>query len=449
MDRLVAISLLVQLGIAAAIASALVRSKEFKKLLFAIDRTLTQKIYLVLWICIPFSLGVVVRLSTPNFLAADMSFEASVLMGIMGGPLAGVIGGIGVALPATVHGEWLSLPMCVASGVAAGALRHFAPSREDIWSFSPMLDLSIYRWIVRNFPRPTLDWQIAFFTMILALRFLRMELFRWRPTQIFALDSYSWPLQVAIYAVSVMAVAIPLKVWNNARIELKLEEQERMLLQARMEALQSQINPHFLFNTLNSVASLVRFDPDTARVVVVKLANIFRRLLRKADAFVQLREEFEFIDDYLDIEVVRFGREKLRVVKELDPESLEVVVPSMLLQPLVENSIKHGLAPKIEGGTIYLRSRLHEGVVTVEVEDDGVGMGGANFLHAPDASSGIGMANVADRLKILYGDTARMTMEAVASGGTLVRITLPTVQPYFEGLSVATAYSEARSSTPR
>ena len=132
-----------------------------------------------------------------------------------------------------------------------------------------------------------------------------------------------------------------------------------------MEALQNQINPHFLFNTLNSISSLVRFDPDMARDVIFKLASILRRLLSSGEAFAPLREEFEFIDNYLDIEVVRFGRDKLRVIKECDPASLDVVVPRMLLQPLVENSIKHGLAPKVEGGSVYLRSRwsIHDSLL--------------------------------------------------------------------------------------
>ena len=451
-DRLIAVSLLVQLGVAAAIASALVRSKEFKNLLFNRARTTTQTIYLVIWITLPFALGVLVRLSTPNFIAADLSFEASILAGMVGGPFAGLLGGAIVGAPAIEHREWLALPLCVISGVVAGLVRQMAPSDEDVWQFTPFVDLSIYRWIRRNFPRPTIDWQIAFFTLIIVLRMLRLVLYRWQgPHRLYAMDSNSWLLLAGIFAVSVMAVAIPLKIWNNARIELKLEEQNRMLLQARMEALQSQINPHFLFNTLNSVSSLVRFDPDTARGVIIKLANILRRLLRKGDNFVQLREEFEFIDDYLDIEVVRFGRDKLHVVKELEPESLEVVVPAMLLQPLVENSIKHGIAPKIEGGTIHLRSRVRDGRLTIEVQDDGVGMGAAHFLQPPTGvgGSGIGMANVADRLSVFYGDTARMTMEAVPEGGTLVRITVPIVQPYEAGYSVATAYSEARSSTSR
>ena len=289
------------------------------------------------------------------------------------------------------------------------------------------------------------------FFFILALRLLKSLLHRWFPSLLFSVESHSWGMLVAIYATAVMAIAIPLKIWNNTRMELKLEEQHRLLLQARMEALQSQINPHFLFNTLNSVSSLVRFDPDTAREVIVKLANILRRLLRKSDAFVQLREEFEFIDDYLNIEVVRFGRDKLRVVKDLDEASLDTVVPSMLLQPLVENSIKHGLAPKIDGGTIYLRSRLHDGLLTVEVEDDGVGMGAAHFLEPPSGmgGSGIGMANVAERLKVLYGESAKMVIDTSDSGGTVVRLSLPLLHHYEPGLSVSTAYSDARSSTSR
>jgi two-component system LytT family sensor kinase len=264
-------------------------------------------------------------------------------------------------------------------------------------------------------------------------------------------DSNNFWILGAVFAGSVMCIAIPMKIWNNTRMEIKLEEHQRALLQARMEALQSQINPHFLFNTLNSVSSLVRFDPDKARDVIVKLANILRRLLRKGDAFVQLREEFEFIDDYLDIEVVRFGRDKLTVVKDLDPASLDFVVPSMLLQPLVENSIKHGLAPKIEGGTIYLRSRMHAGMLTVEVEDDGVGMGAAHMLEPPSGvgGSGIGMANIAERLKVLYGDSAKMVIDSGSVGGTLIRLHLPVLQPYEAGVSVSTAYSDARSSTPR
>jgi two-component system LytT family sensor kinase len=226
-----------------------------------------------------------------------------------------------------------------------------------------------------------------------------------------------------------------------------LEEQERLLLQARMTALQNQINPHFLFNTLNSVSSLVRVAPDTARELIIKLASILRRLLHSGDAFIPLQEEITFIDNYLDIEVVRFGRDKLRVVKELDPASLDVMVPSMLLQPLVENSIKHGLSSKIDGGSIYLRSQLTNEHVTIEVEDDGVGMASAQLLERPTGlgEGGIGMANVAERLKVLYGDTARMTIDSRNGTGTLVRLRLPVLPG---DVNVSSLYEE-RSSTRR
>jgi two-component system LytT family sensor kinase len=232
------------------------------------------------------------------------------------------------------------------------------------------------------------------------------------------------------------------------RLQIKLEEQERLLLNARMTALQNQINPHFLFNTLNSVSSLVRFAPDTARELILKLAKILRRLLHSSDAFVPLQEEIDFIDNYLDIEVVRFGRDKLRVFKELDPVSLDVMVPSMLLQPLVENSIKHGLSTKLEGGSIFLRSRVSDASLTIEVEDDGVGMGSAQMLERPAGlgEGGIGMANIAERLKVLYGESARMTVDSRDGKGTLVRLRLPVLSGE---TSVPVVLYEERSSIRR
>jgi two-component system LytT family sensor kinase len=162
---------------------------------------------------------------------------------------------------------------------------------------------------------------------------------------------------------------------------------------------------------------------------------------------VPLSDEVEFIDNYLDIEVVRFGQDKLRVVKELAPESLEIMVPSMLLQPLVENSIKHGLASKVEGGSIHLRSRIAKSSLVIEVEDDGVGMA-ATQQTGPGGvrGAGIGMANVSERLQVLYGDAAHMTIDSHSGKGTLVRIRLPILQT--EG-GVPEGFYEERSMTRR
>jgi two-component system LytT family sensor kinase len=343
------------------------------------------------------------------------------------------------------------------AGYVAGAFREYAANREEIWSFSPMVDLSIYRWIRRNFPRPRQDWQVAFFIGILLLQLLREQVGRAFPRRVFFLYSDNFWVEIAIYIGTIAAVAIPIKVWNATRIELKLEEQERLLLRARLDALQSQINPHFLFNTLNSISSLVRVQPEQARDLVVKLAHILRALLKKHDAFVMLREEIDFIDNYLDIEVARFGSDKLRVEKDLDAETLDVIVPSMMLQPIVENAIKHGLAPKIEGGSITLRSRLQpKDRVRIEIEDNGVGMAVAenrlwerrHFVrdesHNGNAE-GIGMYNVAERLRVLYGANAHMTVQSTPGMGTRISIELPLLQTDKE-FSAASAIYEARSS---
>jgi two-component system, LytTR family, sensor kinase len=447
-QKLILVNLLVKLGVAAAVSSALVRSLEFKKLLFREHRSSRQKVYLALWFGIPIALGVWIRFIQKSFSAGDLSFETTLLLGVIGGRLSGVVGGSLIALPALLHGEWITLPFNVLCGFASGQLRALAQDKEDVWSFSPFIDLSIYRWIRRNLPRPRFDWQIMFFATIIALRFIHSELSRVFPRATFSVESTNLWVQVAIYATSVMVIGTELKIFNGVRIQMKLEEQHLLLLQARMEALQNQINPHFLFNTLNSVSSLVRFDPDTAREVIIKLATILRRLLNSSESFVPLREEIDFIDNYLDIEVVRFGRDKLRVIKDLEPESLETLVPAMLLQPLVENSIKHGLASKVEGGSIYLRSRLGVKELIIEVEDDGVGISGAQSIEKANGftRTGIGMANIAERLKVLYGDTSKITVESQSGKGTLVRLRLPILQ---EGSGVPAALYEERSSTRR
>jgi two-component system, LytTR family, sensor kinase len=447
-QRLILINLLIKLGVAAAVASTLVRSVEFKNLLFRDERSLTGKILLVLWIGGPLAFGTWFRLSARSFLAGDLSFEAAILLGVVGGRFTGMLGGALVSLPAMIYGEWATLPFTMICGFVAGQLRDLTPDKEDIWSFSPFIDLSIYRMIRRNLPAPRrFDWQVMFFFTIIALRFMHSEIASFLPRATFSLESPKLWVEALIYATSIIVIGTALKIWNSVRIQIKLEEQEKLLLNARMEALQNQINPHFLFNTLNSVSSLVRFDPDTARDLIIKLATILRRLLNSGDAFVPLREELEFIDNYLDIEVVRFGRDKLQIVKELDPASMDVMMPSMLLQPLIENSIKHGLASKIDEGRIYIRSRLTDSRLIVEIEDNGVGMGAAALLEKPSGlgGTGIGLANVAERLKVLYGDTARMSIDSHEGKGTLIRLRLPLLH---SESPVSVAYEE-RSSTRR
>jgi two-component system LytT family sensor kinase len=428
-NELILITLLVKLGVAAAVASALARSRTFQQLLFAEHRRRRQTAALLAFFLVPLTLGVWVRIRVPNFLAADISFETVILLGLLLGPFWATLGGIALSVPAVLHHEYMALPFNAVLGLAAGLLGRFVEA-DEIWSFSPLIDLSLYRWVRRNVRKPRIDRQILMLFIIAALEVCRewvaRELpHRAGPRRLFALDSGVLWIQVLVWLCAPMVVGIALKVWNALRIELKLEEQKRLLLEARLDALQRQINPHFLFNTLNSIASLVRMKPELARQMTVKLANILRALLKDHDSYVPLREELSFTDDYLDIEVVRFGTDKLRVVKEIDPRTLEILVPSILLQPLIENSIKHGLEPRIHGGTVTLRSHLRGDRVLIEVADDGVGIGERPNSALRRSGAGIGMKNVQERLEVLYGSEAQFTVVSNPGRGTLVSIELP------------------------
>src|SRR5215470_204860 len=188
--------------------------------------------------------------ATPSPIVGDLSLETTILLGALAGRFAGIVGGALLALPGLLSGAWLTVPLYVAIGLISGQLREFAPNHEEIWKFSPFNYLSILRWLRRAEPRPSLaDWQVMFLITIVALRFMQIEASR------FMLGYVPEPrwVEALIYATSVTVIVIELKIWNGVRLQIKLEEQERLLLQARMTALQNQINPHFLFNTLNSV----------------------------------------------------------------------------------------------------------------------------------------------------------------------------------------------------
>jgi two-component system LytT family sensor kinase len=193
-------------------------------------------------------------------------------------------------------------------------------------------------------------------------------------------------------------------------------------MSARVEALASQINPHFLFNTLTSISSLIRSQPETARMLIVKLSGLLRRLLRSQEHFVTLREELAAVEEYLDIERVRFGP-SLVVEKDIDEGSLNVIVPSMILQPLVENSIKHGLGRKVGEGRIVIRSRRQAGHAVIEVIDNGVGLPTTRMESTGD--HGIGLRNVNERMRVIYGENYQLRLHSVPNQGTSARIEIP------------------------
>jgi two-component system LytT family sensor kinase len=417
-------TLVLKVGWAASLAALLARSATFRKVLFTEQRNSDLKVQLLLFLTPSLALGVLLRLLA-GYKFADLTLEGSFLMGLIGGRIVGLLGGSLISLPAFGNHEWLASPMAALVGLLAGSIRQVIPNKEDVWHFGPFLFLGIPQWLVRLVRRGQGNWAMLPLAATVVLELGRVALGRALPGHhwLFFLNPPGWPLLLLVVLSSVMAVAVPVKIWNNTRIEMNLEQNQQLLLKARMDALSSQINPHFLFNTLNTVSSLIRREPDMARIVVIKLSNILRRLLRKHETFVPLRDELDFIDDYLGIEVARFGAEKLQIFKEIDEQTLDAFVPSMLLQPIVENAIKHGLAPKLEGGQICLRTRRRDGRLVIEVDDNGLGISQQRMAQV--YLEGIGISNVHERLRLLYGDDFRMDIHSQEGQGTQIRIEIP------------------------
>jgi len=436
------VALLIKLAVIALLAGFIARSGKFRKLIFIERRSPGEKLKFAAFVGIPFTLGVLARLLS-GYPTTDLSLEVTVLAGLLGGTIAGLVVGMMVSLPAVLIGhEMLAAPMAVLYAVVAGTARWVCPDKEEIWKFSGFIDLSLYRSIKQRFKRPELDWQVLFSFLCVMLEIARMTFGRMghgKHPILYYMDSPHWWVRGLIWLATLIGVGLPVRIWNNTRIERKLVEQEKALMQARMDALVSQINPHFLFNTLNTVSSLIRFDPDTARTVLMKLANILRRRLKSQIHFVPLKQELEFIDDYLDIEVVRFGQDKLRIRKEVEADTLDDMVPSMILQPLLENAIRHGIGPKIEGGTITLRATHSKRHLIVEVIDDGVGIPAER--RDDILESGIGITNVNERLKVLYGQDSSMKIESHPGKGTEIRIEIPELLTGRQPVSVETAHA--------
>ncbi len=434
------VPLLLKLGVMASIASVLARSNSFKSMLMLENRTLNQRLALSLWLSVVFAASVATRVLVPNYRAADLGMEGSLLAGILGGYVTGLLSGVLIALPAAFAHEHMAMPLLAGIGVFGGMLRDLASDPEEIWRFSPLPDLNIYRFFKERQDYRRASFHLLLFAGILVAEALRRGLIEFSPQgDVFDLtrplpgDPAPHPLALAaVYLSTLLSVAIPLKIWNSARNEKKLEEQERLLVEARLAALTSQINPHFLFNTLNSVSSLIRTNPDEARVMVVRLSKVLRRLLRKHENFSTLRDELSFIEDYLSIETVRFG-DKLRFEKDVADDTLDMLVPSMLLQPLVENSIKHGLSSKVEGGTIRIETRRNDSKLHLLVEDDGVGIPEAKLSSVLD--HGIGVSNVNERLKVLFGNQYRMWIDSQPGRGTRIQIDLPELQTALAAVS--------------
>ena len=420
-EYLLLTTLVVQVAVAAILSTMLVRFPWFRRILLTEKRDWPERLVFAFSIGIPLAAGIGVRLLL-KFEPSDLTLPGSFLAGLIAGPYAGALVGSMVGMTAVAGGEWVALPFAIGCGFAGGGLREICP-KEAIWHFSPLFFTDLHRYVWRLVRRFEIDWIVILLAAPIGLEIILQALgARFGTERIFYHQPPNSWMFILVIVATVMCVAVPIKIWNSARIEHRLQEQEKLLMAARVEALASQINPHFLFNTLTSILSLIRSQPETARVLIVKLSGLLRRLLSSQEHFVTLREELEAIDEYLDIEKMRFGS-KLCVEKQIDPASLDLVVPSMLLQPIVENSIKHGLEPKVGRGKIVIKSVRQGGHAIIDVIDDGVGVSAHDAAHVK--GNGIGLRNVNERLRVIYGANYQLQLDSVPGGGTCARVIIP------------------------
>lgn len=205
-----------------------------------------------------------------------------------------------------------------------------------------------------------------------------------------------------------------------AQLEVEAALLETQLAQSQLEALKMQLHPHFLFNTLNSISVLMRDDVQAANRMLVRLSELLRVALKsESQQEIPLRQELEFLGGYLEIEQTRF-QDRLTVDFNIEKETLDAYVPNLILQPIVENAIRHGIAPQAEAGLIQVQARRENGFIELCVKDNGAGL---NESEAP--IQGIGLSNTKKRLEKLYGEEYGFEISAPASGGLQVKLTIP------------------------
>ena len=228
-------------------------------------------------------------------------------------------------------------------------------------------------------------------------------------------------LRLLIYAVTVL-VSLTLDYYDRLQgREIELSKLEKQLADAQLQALKMQLHPHFLFNTLNSVSALMYKDTTAAEAMIVKLENFLHMTLESSGSQeVTLRKELEFLNYYLQIEQIRF-QDRLAVQMEIDPATLDARVPNLIMQPIVENAIRHGVASRAAHGCIEIRTHRTNGVIQLQVKDNGPGLEKEN--HVP--REGVGLSNTRLRLQQIYGDLYRFDLTNAPGGGVIATVELP------------------------
>jgi two-component system LytT family sensor kinase len=422
-EELLIINLLLRIAVMAGIVSLLLGFRFVVDFIMRRSVSVADRLRIAGTFAAVFIIGIVVRKLT-NQGAMDLSLEGALFAGFFGGVWIGT--GVGAAIGAVCYlfREPVALPFYTAAGFMSGFLVAILGSGGEIWNYS-LNPLSMIYNFLENLWRRRLDRNfIPFAALFLfaAARYVILER-TWERGLLYGfLPQNNFTLILELISV-ICSLGIALKLANNARIELLLREEEHQLMHARLVTLRSQINPHFLFNTLNSISALIRTDAERAREMTRQLASIFRKALDENNDTHSLRDEIAFIDDYLAIERVRFGDERLRVVKDLDQAAIDAQVPVMILQPLIENAIKHGISRRLDGGTIRINARPLARGIEIEIENDGVPF--ADCALDTLLSRGLGLRNVIERITLYTCGEGRLAISPRPSGGAVVRLSIP------------------------
>ena len=421
-EQLLLINLLLRVAVMAGIASLVLSFRFVNGFLMRVSVSVVSRLRMIALLSVIFIVGVVARRFTYQG-ALDLSLEGALLAGFLGGVWVGT--GVGAAIGAAcfLFGERVALPFYATAGFVSGALVTMLHARGEIWNFS-LNPLSIIYNFLDRLARRRLDPNFIPFAVCLVFAAARYGLLRRYQDRGLL---YGYPPLGSVFValdlgVLVYTLGIALKMANNARLEILLREEERQLIHARIATLRSQINPHFLFNTLNSISALIRTDAEKAREMTRQLASIFRKSLDDSGETHALRDEIAFLDDYLSIERVRFGDERLVVVKDIAADTLDVQVPVMILQPIVENAIKHGISRRVDGGLIRIAARRAGKGIDIEIENDGPPFADCRIEDL--TSRGLGLRNVIERVNIYSGGLGSLTVTPRADGGAVVRLTL-------------------------
>jgi two-component system LytT family sensor kinase len=423
-DQFLLINLLLRIAVMAGIISLVLSFRFVVDFLVRGAVSKAVRIRLVVLIAPVLIIGILVRKFGLQA-AMDLSLEGTLLAGFLGGVWVGTGVGAAIGIVCMLLGETLALPFYMVVGLVSGLLLSALQVRGEVWSYSLNPFLIIYNFFERLL-RGRFDRNFIPFAACLAFAAARYGLIaRFGIRRLYGHIWYDNLLMTIDLVVLVYTLGIALKMANATRTEVILREEEKQLIHARLSTLRSQINPHFLFNTLNSISALIRTDAEKAREMTRMLSSIFRKSLEDSSDTHTLSEELKFVEDYLSIERIRFGDEKLRIVKDIGPGTLNCEVPSMILQPLIENAIKHGISREREGGTVTIAAREKGGGVEVVIGNDGPTSGALEMEEL--VTRGMGLKNVQERLDIYACGEGDLSIEPAGGGGAVVRLFVPRI----------------------